>query len=83
MRLPFVAAIAVCLAMPATSQDDPFLSGEALQKKIQQCGDGCVVFTREDAVKFESQLELILSRRMVEAFQAGVQHQRQACASLI
>ena len=84
MRLVYVAAAAVCFAMPATSQDDPFVKGEALQEVIRKnCTDGCVTFSREEAAKFEEALQKLLDRKMQEAFQNGVQFQRQACASLI
>lgn len=80
-------AIALCLILVTTSsisQDDPFLMGAALQAEIEKsCAEGCVTFSRQEAADFEQRLARILAQRMQEAFQAGVQHQRQACASLI
>lgn len=82
MRLALLAALVV--ASVAVAQDDPFVKGEALQDVIRKnCTDGCVTFSREEAAKFEEALQKLLDRKMQEAFQNGVQFQRQACASLV
>lgn len=72
-------------AVPAVPQtEDPFLKGEALQAEIaKSCADGCVTFNRDEAEEFERQLQAVLAARQQQAFDAGVQRQRAACASLI
>lgn len=83
MRLRLLAAVAACFAMPAVSQDE-FLTGEALQATIaKDCADGCITFNREEAEDFQKRLDKIVTQRTKEAFEAGVAHQKQACASLI
>jgi hypothetical protein len=83
MRLPILAAIAVCVALPVSSQDQ-FLTGEALQAEIaKSCSEGCVTFNRQEAHEFEGQLQEILMQKQAEAFEAGMQYQKQACASLV
>lgn len=83
MRLPLLAAIAVCVALPVSSQDE-FLKGEALQAEIaKSCAEGCITFSREEAARFDKYLQDILARKQQEAFLQGVEFQKQACASLI
>jgi hypothetical protein len=83
MRLPLLAAIAVCAALPVSSQDH-FLTGDALQAEIaKSCSEGCITFNRAEAVEFEGQLQELLRQKQAEAFAEGVQYQRAACASLI
>jgi hypothetical protein len=82
MRVLLIAA--ALAAGVAVANDDPFKSGEALQAEIaKDCAEGCVVFSRQQASEFERQLGEILTSKQAEAFEAGVQYQKQACASLI
>lgn len=75
------AAVAVTSTVGA---DAPFIKGEELKAKIAlECSDGCVTFNQEQAAEFEQQLQRILAQKMAEAFAAGVNYQKQACASLI
>lgn len=85
MRAILVAVVAGCLAVSAVSQDeDPFLKGDALQAEIaKSCQDGCITFSREEAAEFERQLQAVLAAKQRDAFDSGVRHQRQACASLV
>jgi hypothetical protein len=79
--LPIAAVLAASLAV---AQDDPFLRGDELKATIERdCSDGCVTFNREEAQNLQEQFEKIVARRMKEAFEAGVQYQKQACRSLI
>lgn len=80
--LPFSFAL---VAVKAIAQDeDPFLKGDALQAEIlKSCADGCVTFNRQEADTFQGQLESLIARKQAEAFQAGIQAQKAACASLI
>lgn len=83
MRLPLLAALAVCAALPVSSQDH-FLTGEALQAEVaKSCAGGCITFSREEAAKFEEQLQEILARKQLEAFKQGVEYQKQACPALV
>jgi hypothetical protein len=83
MRLPLLAALAACAALPVSSQDN-FLQGEALQAEVaKSCGEGCITFSREEAKVFEMQLQDILMRKTQEAFKAGVEFQKQACPALV
>ena len=77
--------LAACILVAGSvAAEDPFVSGDALREVVQKkCADGCVIFSREDAARFEEQLSMILSARMREAFDAGQANQKQACASLI
>lgn len=79
------AIIAAGLAASfATSAQDPFLAGEALQAEIvKSCAEGCVTFSREQAAAFEERIGMVIARKMQEAFAAGIAHQRASCASLI
>jgi hypothetical protein len=83
MRLPLLAALAVCAALPVSSQDH-FLTGDALQAEItKSCGEGCVTFSRKEAEAFNEQLQDILMRKQQEAFKEGVEFQKQACPALV
>lgn len=74
--------VLVFLIAPVSAQS-PYLEGKELQEAISKCQGGCVVLNRQQASEFESQLDEILTRKQKEAFDSGVQYQRQACASLI
>lgn len=75
------AAVAVTSTVGA---DSPYLKGPELQAKIAlECQEGCVTFNSEQATEFEQQLQVLLAQKMAEAFKAGVEYQKQACASLI
>jgi hypothetical protein len=77
--------LAACLAATvAIAQEDPFLKGDALRENVAtKCADGCVTWTREEAAQFEKELDMIVKRIKAEAFQAGMEAQKQACRSLI
>ena len=77
-----VLLLAVLITAPVSAQS-PYLEGKELQEAIAKCQGGCVVLNRQQASEFESQLDEILTRKQAEAFQAGVDHQKQACRSLI
>lgn len=74
--------VLVFLIAPVSAQS-PYLEGKELQEAIAKCQGGCVVLNRQQATEFESQLDEILTRKQAESFQAGVEHQKQACRSLI
>jgi hypothetical protein len=83
MRLALTAAVVACLSLPAASQDG-FLKGDQLKAAIERdCADGCVTFNQQEASELERQIEALVARKMKEAFDAGVQHQKAACPSLI
>lgn len=85
MRKALWSALIACIVVPVVVvAQDPFIMGDELKAKVERdCADGCVIFTREHAAAFEQQLELILGACMQQAFDAGVQHQREACPALI
>lgn len=79
-----ICAALLCAAVSVIAQDDAFLKGEELKATIERdCKEGCVTFNREEAEVFQEQIERILAQREKAAFEAGVQYQKQACASLI
>jgi hypothetical protein len=82
MRRLLIATVLVVSG--AVAQDDPFKQGDALQAEVStDCKEGCVVLNRQQASELERQFEVILARKMKEAFDAGVAYQKQACRSLI
>lgn len=83
MRKYLFAALLV--ASVAVAQDeDPFLKGPVLQAEIaKSCSEGCVTFNRQEAEKFQEQMEALIARRQKEAFLAGIESQKKACRSLI
>jgi len=82
MRFVFVAA---CLAAGfAVAQDSPFKKGEDLQAETRSnCADGCVVFSQQEAMELERQIQGLVARKMQEAYEAGRAEARQQCVSLI
>lgn len=62
--------IAACLA-----------AGTALADAPEQ--PETVTFTRAQLEALQTELEAMVQKRMAEAFRAGVEYQKQACASLI
>lgn len=68
---------------PAHGQD-PYLTGDALQAEVLRlCGDGCVVFNREEAAQLWQGLGRMLTERAQEAYDLGKADQRSRCASLV
>lgn len=65
--LAFLLGVLLLLASAARSDSQP----------------DTVTLTREQIDKMLEEVETIMARREREAFKAGVQYQRQACASLI
>ena len=82
---PFILCVVLaCIAVPVVIAQDPFTTGDDLQATVaRECAEGCIVFSRQRAADFEQQLELILTARMQQAYDAGVRAQKVACASLI
>lgn len=80
-----ILLVAGSFVVSAVSEaEDPFLKGDALQAEIaKSCADGCITFSREEAAEFERQLQAVLAAKQRDAFDSGVRHQRQACASLV
>jgi hypothetical protein len=82
-RYILAATLAVSVAV-AVAQDDPFKQGDALAAQVaRECADGCIVFSRERAAEFEEHLGKLIGKRELEAYKAGMEYQKQACASLI
>ena len=82
MRLVLVAALLA--AGSVVAQDDPFLKGDELKAAVERdCSEGCVTFNHQEAQVFQEQIEALIARKQKEAFEAGVNYQKQACASLI
>jgi hypothetical protein len=82
-RYLIAATLAVSVAV-AVAQDDPFKQGDELATQVaKECKDGCIVFSRERAAEFEEHLGKLIGKRELEAYKAGMQYQKQACASLI
>lgn len=82
MRLALLAAILA--ASTAIASDDPFLKGDELKAAIERdCSEGCITFNRQEAQNLQDQIEAFAARKAKEAFEAGVNYQKQACRSLI
>jgi hypothetical protein len=84
MRRYFIAATLAVSVAVAVAQDDPFKQGDDLKTQVaKECADGCIVFSRERAAEFEERLGKLIGKRELEAYKAGMEYQKQACASLI
>jgi hypothetical protein len=84
MRVAVLATIVACVATTTVAQEDAFLKGDALQAVIaKDCAEGCITFNREEAEQFEAAMQALVMKAQRAAFEAGVRHQQQACASLI
>lgn len=82
MKSFFAALVAASFAVSA--QDDPFLKDGELKTAVEaRCADGCVIFSREDAERFQEALDELMAKKQKEAYQAGVKYQAQACRSLL
>jgi hypothetical protein len=82
--LRYILAASIAVSAAVSAQDDPFKQGDSLKAQIEaDCAEGCIVFSRERAAEFEDHLGKLIGKRELEAYKAGMQYQKQACASLI
>jgi hypothetical protein len=70
----YLCAALLCASVSSIAQD-PFLTGDALGAAVkEQCANGCVVLTREDAAFIDLQIQAIRA----QAFEQGSKSCRNA-----
>lgn len=75
MRKLLIAAV-LAVGPAVAQQEDPFLTGDALQAEIaKSCADGCLVLNRQEAQNLTRNVASVVGEREKAAYKQG----KQAC----